>query len=109
MVKATFFSAESLLTGFELSGHAGGEEGTDIVCAAVSSAAYMAANTILEVLHLNPQVTLEDDGGFMKVVLNSEESAQAQDILRGFKLHLEGLSEQYPQNVKVKYGGVRNA
>lgn len=109
MVTARFYSTESLLLGFEISGHAGGEEGTDIVCAAVSSVAYMTANTILEVLHLNPQVTLEDDGGFMKVVLSSEESAQAQDILQGFKLHLEGLSEQYPNNVKVKYGGVRNA
>lgn len=109
MITARFFSTESLLTGFEISGHAGGEEGTDIVCAAVSSATYMTANTILEVLHLNPKVILEEDDGFMQVVLNGEEAKRAQDILQGLKLHLSGLSEQYPHNVKVKYGGVRNA
>lgn len=107
MVKACFFSTEGLLTGFEISGHAGGIEGTDIICAAVSSAAYMTANTILEILHLSPEVSLED--GFMKIVLKKEEAEQAQDILQGLKLHLEELSKDYPRNVKVKYGGVQNA
>ena len=43
------------LTGFDISGHAMfAESGSDIVCASVSSAAYMAANTVTAVI-LNPR------------------------------------------------------
>ena len=36
--------------------------GTDIVCAAVSSAAFLIANTVTEVMHLSAQILVEDDG-----------------------------------------------
>ena len=45
MIRAVFFEGENG-RGFEISGHAGGSAGRDIVCAAVSSAVYMAANTV---------------------------------------------------------------
>ena len=40
MIRAVFFEGENG-RGFEISGHAGGNAGTDIVCAAVSSAVYI--------------------------------------------------------------------
>ena len=62
MIQVSFLTLKSgELVGFWIQGHSGyAEEGSDIVCAAVSSAAYMTANTILEVLGISADVTAED-------------------------------------------------
>ena len=53
MITVQFYSQAGLLTGFSLDGHAGrGEEGEDLLCASVSSAAYMTANTITDVMRI---------------------------------------------------------
>ncbi len=97
MIKAEF-SIRGADASFTVSGHSGSaESGRDIVCAAVSSAAFMAANTITEILGVD--ATAEADDGYMNVsFVNSEAAA---DIVRGLRLHLEQLSRQYPQFVKV--------
>ncbi len=98
MITATFFIRESAITGFEIKGHSGSAEyGWDIICAAVSSAAYMAANTVTEIMGLEAKADVND--GYMYFTVKGGKSAE--DILRGLKLHLEGLSEQYPDFVKV--------
>jgi len=91
------------LQGFIINGHANfGDSGEDIVCAAVSSAAYMAANTITEVIHANAEICI-NQSGMMKVKLLGKEIARSQDILKGFKQHLLSLEEQYPKNIIVNY------
>ena len=46
---------EGTVLGFSLQGHAGcGEAGQDIVCAAVSSAAYLTVNTLTDVCRVTP-------------------------------------------------------
>ncbi|MDF1496218.1 ribosomal-processing cysteine protease Prp [Caproiciproducens sp. CPB-2] len=101
MICAEFFTRpDGALLGFSLSGH-NGAAGRDIVCAAVSSAAYMTANTITEVVRANAQVTVED--GYMLVRISSNEAKDCRDILAGFKLHMLELEEQYPQNIHVSY------
>ena len=97
MIKAEF-SIRGADASFTVSGHSGSaESGRDIVCAAVSSAAFMAANTITEILGVD--ASAESDDGYMNVsFVNSEAAA---DIVRGLRLHLEQLSRQYPQFVKV--------
>ncbi len=97
MIKAEF-SIRGADASFTVSGHSGSaESGRDIVCAAVSSAAFMAANTITEILGVD--ASAEADDGYMNVsFVNSEAAA---DIVRGLRFHLEQLSRQYPQFVKV--------
>ena len=52
MLSAKFFVLESgTIVGFEILGHSGyAESGKDIVCSAVSSAAYMTENNITDVM-----------------------------------------------------------
>lgn len=98
MIKIRFTRSDGNLVAFSLSGHSGyAEQGEDIVCAAVSSAAYMTANTLTEILALQPDISLSD--GNMSVKLSSVEVSKAQDILRGFSLHIKELSKQYPHNI----------
>ncbi len=97
MVKAKFRIRDDEAS-FTLSGHAGaGEAGEDIVCAAASSAAYMAANTITEILGVKAEA--EARGGYMRFSFGG--STAAADIVKGLRLHLRELQAQYPDNVQV--------
>lgn len=107
MIKVRFSVGDRQLKGFEISGHAMfADSGKDIICAAVSSAAYMAANTVTEIIRADAKAQAED--GAMALTLN-EPNEQAETVLRGLELHLTELSKQYPQNIKIIYGGVKNA
>jgi uncharacterized protein YsxB (DUF464 family) len=101
MIRVVFFSKADRITGFHLSGHAGyAESGEDIVCAAVSSAAYMTANTVTEILHLAPEISV--DNGEMRLMLKDmTEADRAADLMSGFRLHMEELREQYPDFINV--------
>ena len=66
----------------------------------------MTANTITDVICADADA-VEGDGR-MCVTLNQPDE-QAQAVLRGLELHLMELSEQYPENIKIIYGGVKNA
>ena len=99
MIKARFFTEDNLICGYEISGHSGSAEaGQDIICAFVSSAAYMAANTISEIL--NAEIEAEVADGYMNIRVASKLS-EAQQILEGLRLHLRSLAGDYPDNIKV--------
>lgn len=104
MICVSFLTAASgELLGFSINGHADyGEAGTDIVCAAVSSAAYMTANTVTDVLHVGAQVLAEDDGSLYLRVKKGD-AVPCRSLFAGFKLHMLGLEEQYPENISVSY------
>lgn len=99
MIKIQFLKRKGSFTGFEAKGHAlAAPYGSDIVCAAVSSACFMAANTITEVIGAG--ATAKSAEGRMVVLLRGQNKA-ASDVLEGLALHLTQLSQQYPQNVEV--------
>lgn len=104
MIRAELFAnADGYLLGFSVTGHSGmAEEGSDILCAAVSSAAYMTANTVLEVLHITP-VSLRVEEGEMLFRVSELDARLCQALFAGFKLHLLGLEEQYAGYLRVRY------
>ncbi|MBR0542252.1 MAG: ribosomal-processing cysteine protease Prp [Clostridia bacterium] len=103
MINIRFLRQGEELAGFVVSGHSGfAETGSDIVCAAVSSAAYMTANTITDILMLKPSLTERD--GCLSLQLSAEEINRAGDILKGFELHMKELEEQYPDYIKLERG-----
>lgn len=101
MTGVVFLSKNQTLCGFEVSGHSSDNE-TDtegkIVCSAVSSAAYMAANTILCVLKEDCE-TRVDDAEMYLCVHNPSPAATA--VLNGFKLHLTELAKQFGNRIKI--------
>ena len=97
MIRVRFQTACGQLIGFHLSGHAGaGDYGQDIVCAAVSSAAYMTANTVTEIVGATADITVDD--GLMEMTV-TDRIEDCQNILSGFRLHIQALSEEYPQRI----------
>ncbi len=101
MTKVVFFTDAEHISGFSISGHSSkscGDLNGKLVCSAVSSAAYMAANTILEVIGDKSIVDISDAKMELKLAVPNE----ATDIvLKGFKLHIEQLAEQYSNNIKI--------
>ncbi len=103
MTKAKFLFCKDVIVSFELGGHSGaGKSGTDIVCSAVSSAVYMAANTILEIMKIEAKAEVTD--GYFKFEMNLEDSKKAKVITDGLYLHLGELQGQYPNNLKLERG-----
>ena len=107
MIRIEFYSGINGLCGFEAEGHAqGGDAGENVLCAFVSSACLMAANTVTDVIGLDADAQSRD--GYLKLMI-LENAAAAQDILNGLKLHLSELEKEYPQNIKVIYRRCNNA
>jgi len=108
MIKVNFLTLEDgKLCGFRIDGHAEyGEHGKDIVCAAVSSSAYMVANTILDVMNIDAEVKVHDDG-YMYLRVPSENAYLCEILLKGLKNHLILMEESYPRNIKVNYEEVK--
>ncbi len=101
MICATMLTRGGQLCGFHVQGHAGAAaHGSDIVCAAVSSAVYMAANTLTDVCGCAADIH-ECDGDLALQVAETDVQ-KAQTVLQGLQTHLQGLSAQYPQFIKIQ-------
>ncbi len=99
MIRIEFFKNGDMLTGFECKGHTGlADSGEDVVCAFISSACYLAANTVTDVIKLDARASSAD--GYMTLQIKSSPE-KAQDILNGLVLHLTELQKDYPKNIKV--------
>ena len=109
MIRVDFYTLpEGGLLGFQMEGHAGmGEAGEDIVCAAVSSAAYLTVNTITDVLAVTP-LSLHAEEGEMALRIGGRDEPACRTVLLGLKLHLLGLEEQYPEAISVSYVETRS-
>jgi len=101
MIQAFFTVMEGRYTGFSVSGHSEmNKPGKDILCAAVSSAVEMAANTITEVLKVKASVNVEENR--ISLVLPKDASSEdASNVIAGLRLHLALLSKDYPGRIKV--------
>ena len=104
MTKVEIFNQGGRINGFAVSGHSGyAEEGSDIICAAISSAVQFAECTINDVLgnHANtrvnetePRITLT-----LPAVCDDEDAVQA--VLTGFMLTMLSLRDEYPDYIEV--------
>ncbi len=98
------FSADLEHFGFSISGHSSlneEDEAGKIVCSAVSSAAYMAANTVTEIIGDKADVDIDDAEMHFYVKNPSDCTVK---VINGLKLHLEQLSGMYGNNIKINGG-----
>ena len=104
MTSVKFLADSKGVYGFTVSGHSSkscDDETGKIVCSAVSSAVYMAANTVTDIIGDKVEAEIKD--GFMNFkVINPTQSTYI--VLNGLKLHLEALSEDYSNNIRINGG-----
>ena len=90
------------LLGFHMTGHSGlAQEGSDILCAAVSSAAYLVANAITDVVQVKAELSVAQ--GDMSLQIPERAVFLCSTLLQGLRLHLTGLQEQYPDNIRINF------
>jgi uncharacterized protein YsxB (DUF464 family) len=105
VIKARFFNKNGEPYGFDIFGHADfAAKGYDIVCACVSSAVQMTANTITEVIKAGALVG--KSGGKITLRLISSGEKEKTDaacaVIKGLRLHLSVLSEQYRGTICIE-------
>ncbi len=105
MIKVEFFGTDPIY-GFHIMGHSDmNPEGPEVLCAAVSSAAYMTANTVTDVIGLKP-ILLNKDGNMYLKVKTEQEAKRCRVLFNGLRLHLSKIAQDYPKYLKVKYSEV---
>ena len=104
MTKVEIFNQDGRISGFSVSGHSGyAEEGSDIVCAAVSTAVKLAECTINDVLgnHANTRVKADEPRITLTLPAVCDDEDAVQAVLTGFMLTMCSLRDDYPDYIEV--------
>lgn len=104
MTTVTFFTEGKRLVGFQVKGHSGyADEGSDIVCAAITSAVRLTECAVNDVLGLEASVKAKGDTVSLKLPggLGQTNESTCQTLLTALMLYLAELHEEYPENIIV--------
>ena len=104
MTRVEFFDQDGRISGFCCTGHSGyGEEGADIVCAAVSAAVKLTECTINDVLgeHAKTRVNEEEARVTLNLPAACENEEAVQAVLTGMMLTMCSLRDEYPDYIEV--------
>ena len=106
MTTVTFHSEGSRLTGFHVSGHSGyAEEGSDIVCASITSAVRLTECAINDVLGLGASVKVRERDASITLKLPGGLSESNEDfcqtLLASLMVYLGQLQEEFPDYLIV--------
>lgn len=101
MILAEFKKKDNYYIGFKISGHACYDEaGKDIVCASVSSAVQLTANTITDFFGIN--AAADASGNIMTFILTDKNIFDGSKIIESLKFHLEILSHDFLNTITIK-------
>ena len=106
MTSVIFHTVEDRIIGFDAQGHSGyGEEGEDIVCAAVTSAVRLVEATVNDVMGLCASVKVDQEMAAISFRLPGGLAPTAestcQNLLTGLMVYLAQLHDEYPEHIEV--------
>ena len=104
MTTKSFRREGDRVVGFTAQGHSGyAEAGSDIVCAAVTSAIRMTECAVNDVLGLEASVKVREDSVSLRLPggLSQSNESTCQTLLTALMLYLTELHEEYPQHILV--------
>ena len=94
------------IVSFEVKGHSGyAEAGSDIVCAAVTSAVRLVECSLNDVLGLGAAVNVSEKdakiGFYLPGGLSASADNTCQTVLTGLMVYLTELHDEFPDNITV--------
>ncbi len=92
------------IVGFCVKGHSGyADEGSDIVCAAITSAVRLTECAVNDVLGLEASVKVKGDQVSLKLPgsLGQTNESTCQALMTALMVYLAELHEEYPENIMV--------
>ena len=99
MTTVTFLTEGKRIIGFDAKGHSGyAEAGSDIVCAAITSAVRLVDATVndVKVHERSGSIEFRLPGG-----LSAAAESTCQSLLAGLMLYFTELHDEYPENIEV--------
>ena len=91
-----------LFTGFECLGHSGyADEGSDIVCAAVSILTFNFVNSCEKLLNIKTDVEERSKDAFLKVTVKDYSGEDVQLLFRSLKLGLSEIEKNYKKYLRL--------
>lgn len=104
MIRFTVYQSDEVVLGFLVTGHSGyGEQGTDIVCAGVSTLVYNTVNSCEHLLGIVLDATDTSDELQCNVQKQHRSNVQVQLLLRSLVFGMEQMAKSYPKHVKIQY------
>lgn len=101
MIYASFIKKNGKFQSFRISGHSGyAEQGSDIVCAAVSSMAMLVINTVSEDFGVPVGLRVDEAAATIDFALKDSDD-RACALIAGLQRELASLASDYPKNVRV--------
>ena len=106
MTTVTFHMEGERIVGFTVQGHSGyADEGSDIICAAVTSAVRLTECAVNDVLGLEAPVKVRDKDAYLSLklpkALDPDSESVCQTLLAALLVHCVQLAEEYPENISV--------
>lgn len=102
MTKVKFYQSQDMFTCVDLVGHAGyAEEGEDIVCAAISSTIQLTHALLSDVMGLEVDALVEDEGAHIRISLPDDVRAASQDAFQALLLFYRELEETHSEFINV--------
>lgn len=101
MITASFSKKNGKFYKFRISGHSGySEQGSDIVCAAVSAMAMLTVNTISEDFKIPVSLNADEEGPVIEFMLEQTDERGCA-VIAGLEREISALANDYPNNVRV--------
>ena len=106
MTTISFHMEGDRIVGFTVKGHSGyAEAGSDIVCAAVTSAVRLTECAVNDVLGLEASVKVRERDAAITLRLpgglGEENESTCQTLLTALMVHFASLHEEYPEHILV--------
>jgi hypothetical protein len=103
MTKVEIFRKNGNIIGYKASGHSGySEQGSDIICSAISTSLQMTLIGIQEILKLKVDFKIND--GFLDVDLKNislDKLTQTNILTETMAIFLKELTKQYPKYIRL--------
>ena len=103
MTKVEIFRKNGNIIGYKASGHSGySEQGSDIICSAISTSLQMTLIGIQKVLKLKVDFKIND--GFLDVDLKNislDKLTQTNILTEAMAMFLKELTKQYPKYIRL--------
>ncbi len=107
MTKITIFKKNNNIIGFRVEGHSGySDQGSDIVCSAISTTSQMVIVGLNEVLNLKINYLVDEDKALLKCILSKDivnkDLLKAQCFFVTFEKVITEIEKQYKRYVKLE-------
>jgi len=101
VISVTFFGRQP--EGFAVSGHSGlAESGSDILCAAVTSAVRLTETLINDTIKAQAEVSVEEENATITLRLPDQSNQEAVRVLVALRNYLKQLTSEYPGHIFVR-------